>query len=521
MSNWQPKWTTQVKIESGGRYPLGLNRFHDHLEELLIKSIIFNATRLRHFSYCCWVIGELEYCETYEQFKLAFRRYETALGMGLVLNEFEYSIAGVEAVKRHLKPEASQQTCDFGLLKRDLGVFGQYYIGSAYNFGLVERGEKGVYKLTDAGKKLHGLLDRHYRRVQPAYYREYRGAKRVPTEVLREWGQVNDYDNMRGADFENERLFYRRLILRLDQRQPSDYRRDTFAFTLWCIDHCNQHDTEFNEEILRSIHMYGGYYDSAGEIQRVSASSAFDDMLFYWGIYEGQVSFRGWLLRYFGLFTDYLKGERDGATVEQFISAWDGARIDETVSYFLEQDGAWLDGSFGQLVAAMGRAGELTDSHSELAIKYGFDPQGREDYLAQFSLVLGNLWLRFGQQRRDLRFKQLEGQLSADLWFYRLWGIKDIEQKSVREVLRTILRQFVLTQHDLVMIEKNDLRRCWFTKEGDRYVHQADPNEIWRPAKFGTIISYLHDLNLITPGMQITQEGRAFLDELETTYYRR
>jgi hypothetical protein len=32
---WEPGWTTAVKIESGGRYPLGLNRFHNGLEEIL------------------------------------------------------------------------------------------------------------------------------------------------------------------------------------------------------------------------------------------------------------------------------------------------------------------------------------------------------------------------------------------------------------------------------------------------------------------------------------------------------
>jgi len=37
---WMPYWNDTVKIESGGRHPLLLNRFHNHMEEFLIKSIV-------------------------------------------------------------------------------------------------------------------------------------------------------------------------------------------------------------------------------------------------------------------------------------------------------------------------------------------------------------------------------------------------------------------------------------------------------------------------------------------------
>ena len=56
---WLPKWTTPVKIEAGGRHPLGLNRFHNHLEDLLIKSIVWLAESLPHFTYSCWAIGDI------------------------------------------------------------------------------------------------------------------------------------------------------------------------------------------------------------------------------------------------------------------------------------------------------------------------------------------------------------------------------------------------------------------------------------------------------------------------------
>jgi rRNA pseudouridine-1189 N-methylase Emg1 (Nep1/Mra1 family) len=45
MPDWNPFWTDMAKIESGGRYPLLLNRFHDHMEDLLIKGIVSTTDR--------------------------------------------------------------------------------------------------------------------------------------------------------------------------------------------------------------------------------------------------------------------------------------------------------------------------------------------------------------------------------------------------------------------------------------------------------------------------------------------
>ena len=48
---WTPSWSDTVKIESGGKYPLLLNRFHDHLEKFLIKGIVSTTDRLIYLKY--------------------------------------------------------------------------------------------------------------------------------------------------------------------------------------------------------------------------------------------------------------------------------------------------------------------------------------------------------------------------------------------------------------------------------------------------------------------------------------
>jgi hypothetical protein len=129
--------------------------------------------------------------------------------------------------------------------------------------------------------------------------------------------------------------------------------------------------------------------------------------------------------------------------------------------------------------------------------------------------------------RSDPRYQKVMRDLMGDLWFDRFLTMRNLPQKSIRDGLRLVLLQLVLRQHDQIMYEKNDLRRCWFTKEEERYFFQADPNQIWRPAKFSTIMSYLYDLNLIDAvdeadllkDAKITEEGCRFWQQLEEAYY--
>jgi hypothetical protein len=72
------------------------------------------------------------------------------------------------------------------------------------------------------------------------------------------------------------------------------------------------------------------------------------------------------------------------------------------------------------------------------------------------------------------------------------------------------------------MMEKNDLRRCWFTTENKRYFFQADVFPLWRPAKYQTIMNFLSDMNLIDivkDTVKLSQDGQHFLKQTLQEYY--
>jgi len=322
---WQPAWTTEVRIESGGRYPLGENRLHDGLDTLLIKGIIEAANRLRYISYCCWAFGDIQkncVCPDYPSFVDAFRQRENALALGLYMNKPDYTVYGSDTMAKFVDTSKQSYDCKFKLMQSvTLGAYELYYAGTIYNWGLIQIDENGFVTLTKDGHKIYEIMDGYYTKTKPLYYTKYRGAQNVPVDVLKEWASVNDYHNIREDEHSQEREFYKNILFRLEQGASGDYRPQTLAFVLNCIDTCSKSDTPFTEDVLRNINYYKQYPDINGDAKAFELPDYYNDVHFYWMIYEGHVYFRWWLSRYFDLFQAHLKAASNGSTIEEFMAA--------------------------------------------------------------------------------------------------------------------------------------------------------------------------------------------------------
>lgn len=526
-TNWHPTWTTEVKIEGGGRFPLGLNRFHNGLEEILIKSITWLANRLRYFTYSCWAIGDIENnspCENWSDFVEAFQRRESALAIGLYLLEPEYSVPGSNKVSKLVGDGVDQYDCSFSIMESNrLGAFGLYYIGTAYNLGLIEYNEMGVVVLTPEGWKLHTVADRRLRNARLDYYRIYRGKRIVPANALLHWGEANDFDNIREPFCQDERDYFKSLLFRLNQSVVDDYRRYSFALFLECIERCVDNRSVFTEDNLSNINYYSSYFSDSGDLVEFSTPEHFRDVQFYWTIYEGHHYFRWWLSLLFQTFLDHLKANSDGSTLEGFFAALDREEINETVSQYSGIHAEWMDLPFRDLMNSLGGYPQLQDTFSEESITASRQHMGSTSIVAEFVIIMADLYLRFKNLRRDKRYQYVALNLSSDLWFDVLFRMPNLQNMTIRAFLEKMLKSYVLDQHDRIMIEKNDLRRCWFTTEQGRYFFEADVGMIGRPAKYGTIMNYLRDMNLIQGNeeelIKLTSEGTELFQKLKRDYY--
>lgn len=525
-------WSDTVKIESGGRYPLLLNRFHDHLENFLIKGIVSITDKLRYISYCCWAIGDIEKncdCNTYEEFVEAFRRRENSLAIGLKLLNIKnedsepIKIYGKNTINNIVDSRNKIYNCSFKLMKSvDLGAYELYYKGTIFNWGLLWQTENGVSKLTESGEEIYNILENYYGKSQ--YYLNYKGEKFVPAKVLEEWAEINKYSNIVEEFCRKERDFYKNVIFRLNQKNQKDYRRDTFAFYLECVKQCSENKVEFDEDVLRNINYFEKYYKDENSIIDFNMPNHFEDAAFYWTIYEIHVYFRWWISSYFRYFLQVLKSRDNGMRIKEFIKNIEVKFFNDRISFYLEDKKDYFNSTIGKLLDSIQDITNIYDVFGEESITINSKGINESEDLADFILVIIGLFRKYESINKDERYLWVRGKLLEDFWFDNLFSEMDsLLDLKVYEFLEYILKKYVIDKHDLRMYEKGDLRRCWFTKEKDNYIFQADNESvIWRPAKFYNIQSFLFDMNLIKycgDFICLTNEGESLYNHLMEEFY--
>jgi len=101
-----------------------------------------------------------------------------------------------------------------------------------------------------------------------------------------------------------------------------------------CIERCAGGNTDFNEDVLKNIHYFSAYRDDQGRVCTFSVPDRFNDVHFYWAVYEGHVYFRWWLSKYFEVFLQHLKSCDNGSSLEEFFAMIDPNEFNDTVAHF-------------------------------------------------------------------------------------------------------------------------------------------------------------------------------------------
>jgi hypothetical protein len=529
MSDWNPFWTEEVKIENGGRYPLLLNRFHDHLEEYLIKGIVSITDRLRYISYCCWIIGDIEHTmniDKYHDFEEAFRRRESALAIGsFFLNpETElgnYVLYGRDYMRGRFEDINESYNTSFSVLpSNSLGAYGQYYKGTLQNWGITYIDDKGIIRLTDTGNELYRIMNRNYQ--ENDYYLNYKGKKYVPGIVLLNWGKINVYDNIRDDLHTEERNYYKRILFHLEQKSTEDYRRDTLTLYLECIKEAEKKNVIFDERFISNIFYYQMYYRTDTEIEEFMPSSFLKDASFYWMIYEIHVYFQMWISVLFRDFLSALKRSQMGLSIDEVIDLIHTDSFNNQVGKFIKIKDNYIDMTYGNF-------SKCIIQYSKTRVQLLVDRIADDDSInlsencANILMTFSLLYQRYLNLKDDKRYLKIRLNLSEDYWYKDFFEIVEaINEKKIFEVLKLLLNRFIIQRHDNAMYEKRDLRRCWFTKSGERYIYQADANIEWRSAKHDKICKFLFDMKLIDVKdntFVVSKEGNELYKELKENYY--
>ncbi len=523
-NNWQPFWTSDVKIESGGRYPLGLNHFHSHIDTLLNRNIVYGADKLHYISFYCWAIGDInenEKFKNYAEFVEHFQRRENAFSLGLYMNDHDYTVRGSDKLGKVYNQNNKDHNTSFRLMKSDpMGAYGLYYGGVIYGFGLIKVNENGIPSLTDSGSEIYKFMVGIYSKTK--YWKNFKGSKIVPTDVLSQFGKINDLYCIRNQETLEERNIYKSLIFYLKTKGRIE-RRDTFSLYLHCIEECSKRDVEFDFDVFWSIIYFNKCYNKQNKITVWELPEYFHEIQFYWKAYFGHSLFRWWVEEYFRIFLSHLKSFSEGATISEFINSIDDDDFNRTIGFFLKKKDNFFNSNVASIINNMDGSIDLSKSYSEYNIHNDDKYETSASLIARMLLILVSLIIRFKPHMKDARFQNLLAQLAGDLWFGKLLiDFPEIDNIRIQDILKRVLHQYIIIQHNEIMYQKNDLRRCWFTNEKERYYFQSDNAPLWGDGHYSTVMSYLYDMNLIDYKEEapiLSNEGKKFYERLVKEFY--
>ena len=211
-----------------------------------------------------------------------------------------------------------------------------------------------------------------------------------------------------------------------------------------------------------------------------------------------------------------------GLTLNDFFALVDDEDFNRFTTSYTGISKDYYNAKVSDIMEIISSSPQINDSFSEESISSNRSINSFKE-LAKLLLMIIALWRKFEEIKNDVRFIRVNLNLSDDFGFNRLLSeIDSLKEMKVNEFLKYILKRHIIDQHDYRMYIMNDLRRCWFTKENERYIFQADESPIWRPAKFNIIQNFLIDMNLIefkNELMILTPSGKKFYKFLRTEFY--
>jgi hypothetical protein len=239
-------------------------------------------------------------------------------------------------------------------------------------------------------------------------------------------------------------------------------------------------------------------------------------------VYEMQVYFQWWISMLFRDFLWALKRSIMGLTTDEVLGLIDSDLFNHQIYKFLEKKDDYYGLKYGEFTS---RVLEYNNSKTQLmeeCIAYD-DVDSISENCANMLMTLSLLYQKYLNIKEDKRFIKIRLHLSEDYWYKDIFELIDLmdDMQSI-QVIKLLLNRFVIQKHDNAMYVKRDLRRCWFTKTGERYVYQADTNIEWRSAKHDKIYKFLFDMNLIDvkdSTFVVSTEGKELYKELKEKYY--
>lgn len=486
-----------------GLDPLGLSNTSDATFSMLLPGLNNVTGRIRYYSFYCWLLSQYEALELKNEQRFFIRKAEYLVA--LIAQTFENGITGIPgsnyAIKRYEEETATfnlddgvgsySGTTDKTYWKSPWGAFGQYYLGSLRDIGLISEKSESIAIHSDLQVSPQNLSSAFHQNLREKDVQSFIECILKGNVSRNELSELKNSFNLSSVPVgtEEEKLLLN-LLLQLDH--PTEREKETV------------HRNTTIRQLLAAIRLNGKIKDREFVVEAFNKKGVFetgkepDSTYFGWYYYQvneywtyANTAILNGLLH--ELATEYQKSWVPIQRLTHDLSAnlfVDGQR---TLSEYLSEQDLDLE-----------------------SLKSNIDKSsGGERVLHGFRMILG-LYQFVQSDLESLYTYGLENNLlrsgNAPGYFSSLF--KQESKGNIDEFIQGYLQQHIIQRHQMVAFRKmgsGTLSTEKFVVEEGliRYIDNFEP--AYTGPRIGNLLSFLKDLNVFSEEFELNSSGKELL----------
>jgi len=487
-----------------GLDPLGLSNTSDATFSMLLPGLNNVTGRIRYYSFYCWLLSQYEALEIKKEQRFFIRKAEYLVA--LIAQTFEKDITGIPgsnyAFKRYDEGTATfnlekgvgsnSDTTEGTYWKYSWGAFGQYYLGSLRDIGLISEKSESIAVHSDLRVSPQDLGSAFHQNLRKEDVQSFLKCISKGSVSRTELGELNTSFNLSKVPegTEEEKLLLN-LLLQLDH--PTDREKKTI------------HRNTTIRQLLASIELNGKIKDREFVVEAFNKRGVFETGK------ERNTTYFGWYYYQVNEFWTYANTAILNGLLHELATEYQKSwvpiqRLTHDLSADLFDDGQRTFSEY------------LSEQEFDLeSLKSDLDKSsGGERVLHGFKMIFG-LYQFIQSDLESLYTYGLENNLlrsgNAPGYFSSLF--KQESKGNIDEFIQGYLQQHIIQRHQMVAFRKmgsGTLSTEKFVVEEGliRYIDNFEP--AYTGPRIGNLLSFLKDLNIFSEEFELNSSGQELLN---------
>lgn len=536
INNFLPKWTKKIKIDGGGRDPLGLSKLSGALVDNLLAGITTTTSRARYYSFYTWCLLNIDNQLSNDEFTLEFRKRESfmALCTFSLSKELNYKskIVGIERVKDNYLLGKSEGLfdCNFKVLpSNELGGYGQYYKGSLENIGFIAHN----HDVTEKGAELAEYFSQSVKNT-PYIMKNLFQDSTIDLHDLEKSQKAFSLDSLLEPFASDELKLLKNCFFSDSNYNFYDYRKQTLTLILYTISEYEKNNIIVSLKGIDHYFVYHVYY--------------YKTLFLVGSFIEYEVPKGTDIKNCFDLWHDFCLHQILIHAIEFLFCAvletlefkGNNLTLDEICNYLIENkfiedlENAENPSNFlhilgfdsiptkEQCLEMQKKYSPLNNNiKSEINIIYNNPPEYSKIsfYTSNSIYLLVILYLKW-RKIDDLEYVKTivaGNNICVPNVLPFLDNLLFDPDVTWQDLLKKLIQRFVLDQHKAVFFEKKCPDSIWIKTSDDIVTKEKDYTPDFRATRHPSAISILNDLGLlqiIDSNIYLTNDGKNTLVEL-------